>query len=264
VTLYQILCAANQAVYIGSTVGPPRSRWKDHLGALKKRRHRNAHLQRIADKYGIDSLTFTVLSSLPANTPELDLRKLEAQKIRDLKSSGARVCNIASCTIAPMTGRKHSLESIETMRRVQRARADEEKALGIKREVSEETRRLLSLSSAGRTKNADQRKAMSLRVLGVRRSPETKLRMSQAQLAAGTHKGKAKPPKQRAAMSAARKDKKRIIAHQGDLPPQEFESVTAAAKALGLNKGNVSEAANLPGRKIKGWSFSFVSRGSSK
>lgn len=58
--IYQIKCKENGHIYIGSTCNI-RDRWRQHIAVLRGNRHHSVYLQRSYNKYGEDSLEFTVL-----------------------------------------------------------------------------------------------------------------------------------------------------------------------------------------------------------
>lgn len=58
--IYQIVCNTNNKVYIGSSVNPL-ERFRKHKEALKRGKHHSIYLQKMFNKYGIDSLEFSIL-----------------------------------------------------------------------------------------------------------------------------------------------------------------------------------------------------------
>jgi hypothetical protein len=58
--IYQILCIPNGKIYIGSAIDL-RARWEQHRHSLRRRDHRNRHLQQAWDKYGESNFEFSVL-----------------------------------------------------------------------------------------------------------------------------------------------------------------------------------------------------------
>ena len=58
--IYKIEITGSDRFYIGSSVDF-RIRKLHHLNQLKRRAHRNTHLQRIFDKYGEESFSFAIL-----------------------------------------------------------------------------------------------------------------------------------------------------------------------------------------------------------
>lgn len=58
--IYQIKCKGNNQIYIGSTKNI-QERWQQHIAVLRGNRHHSTYLQRSYNKYGEDSLEFTVL-----------------------------------------------------------------------------------------------------------------------------------------------------------------------------------------------------------
>ena len=71
--IYSIRCSGNGKIYVGSAVHIGR-RWSNHLSDLRKRRHANIHLQRCADKFGLNSLVFGIIE-LVADTSQLLVRE---------------------------------------------------------------------------------------------------------------------------------------------------------------------------------------------
>lgn len=81
IILYVIQCSESDAFYVGRTIQGQR-RWKRHLSRLRAGKHENSRLQRIADKHGIDSLTFHVLAYVPVD----DVVEAERSMVDDLLS----------------------------------------------------------------------------------------------------------------------------------------------------------------------------------
>ena len=71
--IYKITCDAEGRSYVGKTqnVG---GRWWSHLGMLSANAHPNTELQRVYNQYGADSLSFSILDSVPVD----DLSRAEA------------------------------------------------------------------------------------------------------------------------------------------------------------------------------------------
>lgn len=71
--IYKITCDKEGRSYIGKTqnVG---SRWWSHLGLLSTNAHPNPELQRVYNQYGADSLSFSILDTVPVD----DLSRAEA------------------------------------------------------------------------------------------------------------------------------------------------------------------------------------------
>ena len=64
--IYKISNNINSKVYIGSTKDLNK-RWNDHKSSLIKNKHYNKHLQRFVNKYGIDTLTFSIIEKVDDN-----------------------------------------------------------------------------------------------------------------------------------------------------------------------------------------------------
>ncbi|HEY1011337.1 MAG TPA: GIY-YIG nuclease family protein [Herpetosiphonaceae bacterium] len=62
--VYQILCIANDKIYVGSAVNLA-GRWKHHCWELRRGRHFNRHLQNAWNKYGGDNFRFSILELVP-------------------------------------------------------------------------------------------------------------------------------------------------------------------------------------------------------
>lgn len=58
--IYKILCTVNNRYYIGSAICF-KKRKTTHLSTLKHNKHHNTHLQRIYNKYGRQSLSFSIV-----------------------------------------------------------------------------------------------------------------------------------------------------------------------------------------------------------
>lgn len=59
--IYKITNKVNNKYYIGSTSESFLMRWKNHINALRKGKHKNIHLQNAFIKYGEESFIFTIL-----------------------------------------------------------------------------------------------------------------------------------------------------------------------------------------------------------
>lgn len=70
--IYKITCKANGHYYIGKSKDIP-GRWRQHIHNLKTDSHANHHLQACFNKYGLDSLQFSILYEVP----ECDLEVTE-------------------------------------------------------------------------------------------------------------------------------------------------------------------------------------------
>lgn len=64
--VYEISNNVDDRVYIGSTLNQ-RKRWNEHKRDLFNNKHVNIHLQNFVNKYGLNSLNFTVLEKVENN-----------------------------------------------------------------------------------------------------------------------------------------------------------------------------------------------------
>lgn len=72
--IYQVLCTSNGKLYIGSSLDV-NYRWSKHLYLLRTSRHPNSYLQNCYNKYGKESLEFSLLEDLSGLSPEEILDK---------------------------------------------------------------------------------------------------------------------------------------------------------------------------------------------
>lgn len=79
-TVYKIKCSGNKKAYVGSTLNF-QSRKRGHFYNLRKGNHHSKYLQRSYEKYGEDSIAFTVLA---LNIAEKDLLKAEEFFIKNI------------------------------------------------------------------------------------------------------------------------------------------------------------------------------------
>ena len=100
--VYKISTTIDNRVYIGSSINIDK-RWNEHKNHLKKGKHINTHLQNFVNKYGLDTLQFSMLEECD-NTLEREQYFIEQHPIR---------FNIAINATAPMQGKKHTKEAKE-------------------------------------------------------------------------------------------------------------------------------------------------------
>lgn len=101
--IYKISNNIDDRVYIGSTINLNK-RWNEHRKDLSNNRHQNIHLQRFANKYGLDSLKFDILELVDDNI----ILVREQYHIDNTK----HLFNISTCATAPMKGKTHTIESL--------------------------------------------------------------------------------------------------------------------------------------------------------
>ncbi len=111
--IYKITCTANKRFYIGSAVNLHVRRY-DHYNTLKRNVHKNPHLQRAFNKYGIEAFTFEVLELVLI--PEM-LTAREQYWFDKLKPFGRRGYNIAPIAGSNL-GKHHTPETREKLRQI--------------------------------------------------------------------------------------------------------------------------------------------------
>ena len=107
-----IYCIKNMItsdLYVGSTSNFPK-RKSTHIRSLLKGNHHSIKLQRAVNKYGINNFVFLILET---DIKIEELLVTENQYFYKLKPK----YNIAASALAPMTGRKHTNETIEKLRK---------------------------------------------------------------------------------------------------------------------------------------------------
>lgn len=141
-SVYLILNIKNQKIYIGSAINLKR-RFKQHKSELRLNKHDNKHLQRSYNKYGNESFIYLKLEE---TNPE-DLINREQYWIDTLKPE----YNI----------RKFAKSN-----------------LGCRWNLSEETKRKISLASKNRIITVKHRLILQEVLTGIKRSEETKQKIS--------------------------------------------------------------------------------------
>jgi len=197
--IYLITCIANGRKYVGSALNL-RNRRKNHHYYFRHQKHQNQHLQRAYNKYGRDSLEFSVLEECPT---ELLLER-EQSWIDTLKPEFNMRLVAGSCR-----GMKHSPET----------RARQSAALKGKpgHTQSPETRAKISAKLKGRKLPPEQVAKIVVANTGKKRSDETRARIGVAS------KGRAVSPETRAKLSAVHKGK--------PFSPEHCANISAAKRA---------------------------------
>lgn len=93
--IYKILCSANNHYYVGSSCQFTQRR-ATHLRKLRQQVHENPHLQNCYNKYGPESLVFSILESC-----ETDRLLEREQHYIDNPPNGGRMMNINLTTVCP-------------------------------------------------------------------------------------------------------------------------------------------------------------------
>lgn len=110
--VYAIRHPASGRVYVGSS-GHIAKRWREHRCALRAGKHHNAHLQRLWNKYGEESLAWEVLETVD----HLGLLLQREQFYIDgLGARGSPLRLNASPTAHSPRGTRHRPEVVEAMR----------------------------------------------------------------------------------------------------------------------------------------------------
>lgn len=184
--IYTITSRKTSKVYVGSSVGTA-TRWRIHQRDLRNGGHTNLHLQRHVDKHGLEDLVFEVVRVEPNPT-----RRLGYEELLIAGLFGPACFNQATSAKAPMTGRKHSPETLAKMSATAKGRP-----------FSEAASAGALAANTGRVYTPEQRAKMSAALkgkgLGRHHTAEAKAKMSTGR------KGKTHTPETKAKMSAAHK-----------------------------------------------------------
>lgn len=118
--LYKIINEVNGNWYIGSTIMGFGKRINRHRGLLRKGKHPNPHLQSAYNKYGESNFSVEIIMI----SSKKSLLK-EEQKILDEHYGKPYCYNISKDSSAPMSGRKHTPETILKQQEASKKRAKE-------------------------------------------------------------------------------------------------------------------------------------------
>lgn len=194
--IYQILNTTNGHCYIGQAIDLE-GRKRIHFHDLRKGNHHNSHLQSAFDKYGEKVFEFIVLNHIE-NTDTLNF--WEQYYINLLHSK----YNMAKVIGAPMSGRRHSKEARDKMKKSWTPERRQEQSKRMKgRVLSEEIRRKIGQGNAGKILSEETRRKMSRSWTPERRQKQSKAFKS------GSHpmQGKHHSEKSRQKISKAKKGK---------------------------------------------------------
>lgn len=184
--IYTITSHKTSKVYVGSSVRTA-NRWRVHQRDLRNGVHGNTHLQRHVDKYGLGDLVFEVVRVESNQT-----RRLGFEELLIAGLFGPACFNQATSAKAPMTGRKHSPETLAKMSATAKGRPFPEGAIA-----------KAAATNTGRTLTPEHLAKMSAGLkgkgLGRHHTAEAKAKMSAGR------KGKTHTPETKAKMSAAHK-----------------------------------------------------------
>jgi len=136
--IYQIINKVNNKSYIGSS-SDINKRFRTHKRDLNKNNHHNIHLQRAWNKYNESGFIFSIIEECSKDS----LLKREQYYLDNLKPE----YNISLDSAAPMTNRKHSLETIEKFKNRKSLIGPEHRLYGTK--WSEELRETILKSRKG-------------------------------------------------------------------------------------------------------------------
>lgn len=172
------ICQGGRIVYVGQS-SDMLKRWKSHVYCLRRGTHRNSHLQRIADKHGIGSLSFCVIERVST-----DVTAREIYWIEHLSPE----CNMVLPEDGAVFG--HTEQTKQKIGAASRRRwADEEFKRAMSKRHAEvwedpDFRKRMSDAHKGQKRTEEQRQDISRALVGHKLSDETRKRISQA------HKGK--------------------------------------------------------------------------
>lgn len=118
--IYKIVNKTNGSYYVGSTKCAFAKRFSRHRKQLRDKKHFNAHLQNSFNKYGEDKFVFVIVKISNKGQSLKD-----EQKMLDFCLDDDNCYNLCVCASAPMTGRKHTPETIAKISACSKSRAKE-------------------------------------------------------------------------------------------------------------------------------------------
>ena len=154
--VYEIRNLVNGKRYVGSAMNLKKRR-REHLGALRSRRHRNWHLQAAFSKYGESAFVFSVLEHTEVS--QLILRE---QYHLDTLSPAYNILPIAGSRL----GRRHTPEARAKMSAAKRGKPNPHRGWS----PDEQTRRKISAAHTGQRNHN----------FGKRHSERTRRKISEA------------------------------------------------------------------------------------
>jgi len=183
--IYYIRCTGNGKIYVGQSYDI-KPRWSSHLYELRQGKHYNIILQRSFDKYGEDSFEWNIITRVPV--PDLDQMEIKwinffdcmAPKGFNIRGGGESIHIFSKSSRQKMSnnrkGMKFTTKHCENISKGQKNRAP----------MTEKTKRKMAESQKARWLRADAKKArtkLSRKFRGTKRSPETRLKISNSQRA---------------------------------------------------------------------------------
>ena len=105
--IYVIECAGNGKRYVGSTSRRPNQRRLEHLHHLRGGSHHSKRLQRCFNKYGEDSLAFSVVETVDDLNMLLPREQFHIWRAEGVCLNSAEVSDSVHCARIANTGRKH-------------------------------------------------------------------------------------------------------------------------------------------------------------
>jgi group I intron endonuclease len=163
--IYKITNKINKKCYIGSAYDLYK-RYKDHRSALVSNRHHNTQLTRFVNKYGIDSLQFSLLEE--CSVENLELR--EQYYITNSKNLFNETLDVKACNRGKKLSEEHKQRISESIKTKKITRSDETKAkiskankghkYNLGRVQSEETKLKIAQSKIGKKLSEENKQRM--------------------------------------------------------------------------------------------------------
>jgi len=264
--LYTIINEINGKWYVGSTKNSFSKRFSKHLDLLRKNRHSNPHLQGAYNKYGDENFSFVIVKVLRHSKAIK-----EEQKVLDSNIGKDYCYNICSNATAPMSGRKHTPETIAKLQAISRSRAKEigectrrhrlgskhtEKTIKRMRKsakVRDDTKRIAVL------KSKEFKEKISRIMTGKKLTPEQledKIKRQNTskykRMMSKATKGIKKSDTMKGKASFARLGKKIVFVNERGCR-EEVISLRKFAEKYGLNRKELSRIAIKNGKPYYGW-----------
>ena len=226
--VYQIKNNANNNIYIGSSINFNQRKYK-HFSNLRNNKHKNIHLQNSYNKYGEDSLNFSILAICPKEY----LIKMEQWFIDNLNPE----YNIRK-NAKNNLGLKHSEETKEKMRQSRSGRI-----------ISEETKRKISNAHKGKKLSEEHKEKLRISLKGrkftdshkekIRQSNSNKIKSDETKLKISISNSGKKRTKEVKDKIRQLQQKSVIQLTKNNEFMKQWDSGTIAGKALGITSSNI-------------------------
>jgi group I intron endonuclease len=255
--IYIIRSLIDGRIYVGSAKTLYR-RYLTHHSALRKNEHRSIHMQRFADQYGLNSLSFDLLEIVKDKTQLLIREQYYLDLYKPFGKDGFNTLTVAGSRLGAIISEESRLKISASnkgkiphnagipMSEVQRVKLSLAKT---GKRLNEEGRAKRSQSlrnrgfkphNTGKPMTEDQKEHLRIKNTGKKLSTETKEKIAKSLI--GNNRHPVKP----------------VIMYSLDMQPiKEFKSVTDAAKEIGTSRSNINFCLNGTCKTAAGYVWTY-------